>query len=78
MILTLFLENSIKNFNKLFNIGLKKLSNWLNANKFFLNVKKKSKLLSLNLEGKNMNHVNVVSTKLTRTKAILFKGCPPL
>ena len=36
----LFLANSIKNFNKLFNIGLKNLSNWLNANKFFLNVKK--------------------------------------
>ena len=31
----LFLANFIKNFNKLFNIGLKNLSNWLNANKFF-------------------------------------------
>ena len=49
----LFLTNSIKKLNKLIDIDLKNLSNFLNANKISLNVKK-LKALSLNLEGKNM------------------------
>ena len=36
----LCLGNSIKKLNKLVNAGLKRLVNWLNANKFSLNVKK--------------------------------------
>ena len=36
----LFLTNSIKKLNRLINIDLKNLFNWLNANKMFLNVKK--------------------------------------
>ena len=36
----LFLTNSIKKLNRLINIDLKNLFNWLNANKIFLNVKK--------------------------------------
>ena len=36
----LCLGNSIKNLNKLINADLKRLVNWLNANKISLNVKK--------------------------------------
>ena len=36
----LCLSNSIKKLNKLVNADLKHLANWLNANKFSLNVKK--------------------------------------
>ena len=36
----LFLTNSIKEINKFINTDLKNLSNWLNANKISLNVKK--------------------------------------
>ena len=47
----LFLTNSIKKLKKLINTDLKNLSNWLNANKISLNVKKTS---YYNLEGKNV------------------------
>ena len=36
----IFLTISIKKLNKLINIDLKNLSNWLNANKIPLNVRK--------------------------------------
>ena len=36
----LCLSNSIRNLNKLFNADLKRLVNWLNANKILLNEKK--------------------------------------
>ena len=39
----IILGTSIKKFNKLVNIDLKSLVNWLNANKISLNVKKKLK-----------------------------------
>ena len=58
----LFLTNSIKKLNKLINTDLKNLSNWLNANKISLNVKK-LKLLSLILEGKV-----VIKLKLNRQR----------
>ena len=63
----LFLTNSIKKLNELINIDLKNLSNWLNANKISLNVKK-LKLLSLNLEGKNMKvllNLNLIGKDFT-------------
>ena len=47
----LYLTNSIKKLKKLINTDLKNLSNWLNANKISLNVKKTN---YLNLEGKNV------------------------
>ena len=39
----LYLDKSIETFNKLVNIDLKSLVNWLNANKILLNVKKNQK-----------------------------------
>ena len=48
----LCLSNSIKKLNKLVNVDLKRLVNWLNANKVSLNVKK-LKWQSLNLSKKN-------------------------
>ena len=60
------MSNSIKKLNKLVNLDLKRLINWLNANKISLNVKKaemvifKSKQkrfegdLKINLSGKRL------------------------
>ena len=61
----LFLTNSIKKLNKLINIDLKNLSNWLNANKIYLNVKKTETILS---KSRRKKYEGVNKLKLNRQR----------
>ena len=61
----LFLTNSIKKLNKLFNIDLKNCSNWLNANKISLNVKKTGTII---FRSRRKKYEGVTKLKLNRQR----------
>ena len=61
----LFLTNSIKKLNKLINIDLKNLSNWLNANKISLNVKKTETII---FKSRRKKYEGVIKLKLNRQR----------
>ena len=61
----LFLTNSIKKLNKLINTDLKNLSNWLNANKISLNVKKTETII---FKSRRKKYEGVIKLKLNRQR----------
>ena len=61
----LFLTNSIKKVNKLINTDLKNLSNWLNANKIYLNVKKTETFI---FKSRRKIYESVIKLKLNRQR----------
>ena len=60
-----FLTNSTKKTNKLINIDLKNLSNWLNANKISLNVKKTETII---FKCRRKNYEGVIKLKLYKQR----------
>ena len=60
-----FLTNSNKKLNKLINIDLKNLSNWLNANKISLNVKKTETII---FKSRRKNYEGVIKLKLYKQR----------
>ena len=60
-----FLTNSTKKLNKLINIDLKNLSNWLNANKISLNVKKTETII---FKSRRKNYEGVIKLKLYKQR----------
>ena len=61
----LFLTNSIRKLNKLINTDLKNLSNWLNANKISLNVKKTETII---FKSRRKKYEGVIKLKLNRQR----------
>ena len=61
----LFLTNSIKKLKKLINTDLKNLSNWLNANKISLNVKKTETII---FKSRRKKYEGVIKLKLNRQR----------
>ena len=61
----LFLTNSIKKINKRINTDLKNLSNWLNANKISLNVKKTGTIIC---KSRRKKYEVVIKLQLTRQR----------
>ena len=69
----LYLDKSIKHLNKLVNIGLRSLVNWLNYLVNYLTASVKYLDVKTDQHLTCQHHINDISVKLNRANARLFK-----